>query len=149
MPKPPDAKSDSTVATLRAAQHASSIELGQSLDRIAGQIGAHADVRSVFGEPITQHGVTVIPVARVIAGFGGGAGSGGDSEGAPSAGAGLGVGGGFYTSPVGFIEIDQNGARFRPLDPPLGQWSGPAELVLRLLAEGARALASAVRKRAR
>jgi uncharacterized spore protein YtfJ len=33
-------------------------------------------VRQVFGEPVRQDGVTVIPVARVLGGGGGGSGSG-------------------------------------------------------------------------
>lgn len=137
------------MATLLEAQQASSSQLGLALDRVASQIGAHADVRAVFGEPISQHGITVIPVARVFGGFGAGAGSGLDSETASSGGAGAGAGGGFAASPVGFIEIDATGARFRPMEGPLGQWSAPAELLLRLVGGGVRALVSAVQKRAR
>jgi uncharacterized spore protein YtfJ len=149
MARSPDATTDATVATLREAQHASSSQLAQTLDRVASQIGAQADVRTVFGEPVTAHGITVIPVARVIGGFGAGAGGGGDQASGPSAGAGVGAGGGFSASPVGFIEIDANGARFRDVEGPLGPWSGTTELVFRLLSGGVRALVSAVRKRAR
>lgn len=149
MTKIREPKTDATVATLRETQTASTLRLGQTLDRLASQIGAHADVRSVFGEPMTQHGVTIIPVARVVAGFGAGAGGGGETSPESSAGAGAGAGGGFVASPVGFIEIDQNGARFHTLEGPLGQWSGPADLLLRALGGGVRALVAAVRKRGR
>ncbi|MGC5014346.1 spore germination protein GerW family protein [Streptosporangium sp. DT93] len=59
-----------------------------------------ATVTRVFGEPITQDGVTVIPVARV---GGGGGGGGGRREGGENAGeqAGEGSGGGFGAGAVG------------------------------------------------
>jgi uncharacterized spore protein YtfJ len=43
------------------------------LNSIIGRIGDSASVKSVFGEPITAQGRTIIPVARVCCGFGGGA----------------------------------------------------------------------------
>lgn len=61
-----------------------------------------ATVTRVFGEPITQGGVTVIPVARV--GGGGGAGGGGGrrkgGEG-PGENSGEGSGGGFGAGAIG------------------------------------------------
>ena len=36
-----------------------------------------ANVKAVYGEPIAAQGKTVIPVAKLIYGFGGGAGTGG------------------------------------------------------------------------
>jgi hypothetical protein len=48
------------------------------LDRIANRLGNYARSDAVFGDPVTQDGITVIPVARVRWGFGGGAGAGGD-----------------------------------------------------------------------
>ena len=44
------------------------------VERIADRIGAHAEVKAVFGDPIERDGITVIPVAKVRWGFGGGAG---------------------------------------------------------------------------
>jgi uncharacterized spore protein YtfJ len=148
MAKSPDlSKLDATVTGLRETQSAGAARLGQALDRLASQIGAQADVRAVFGEAITQQGITVIPVARVMGGFGAGAASATDPIDPDGKGGGLGAGGGFYATPVGFIEIDRNGARFRSLESPLGEWSGPAELALRMLASGVRALAGAVARR--
>ena len=51
-----------------------SVALLQSLkDSIVGQAG----VKTVFGEPISAQGKTIIPVAKLIYGYGGGAGTGG------------------------------------------------------------------------
>jgi hypothetical protein len=86
------------------------------LERIADLVGARASVRAVFGEPIRQGEMTVIPVARVRWGFGGG---GGSSEGTPAgAASGSGGGGGVAADPVGYLEIAGHGASFRPIRDP-------------------------------
>jgi uncharacterized spore protein YtfJ len=66
--------------------------------------------RTVYGEPIEAHGVTVIPVAATYFGFGagGGGGRGGSSGG----------GGGGTVRPIGFIEITALGARWVPITRP-------------------------------
>ena len=46
------------------------------IERLAKQLGATANVTSVFGEPVERDGTTVIPVARFKWGFGGGEGTG-------------------------------------------------------------------------
>lgn len=52
----------------------SSLALLQSLkDSVLGQ----ASVKAIYGEPISAHGKTVIPVAKIIYGYGAGAGTGG------------------------------------------------------------------------
>jgi uncharacterized spore protein YtfJ len=88
------------------------------LRQLNESLGATASVRSVFGEPIHAQGKTVIPVARVVYGFGGGSGSGrgpklaeGDSE-AQSRGEGAGGGGGVHAYPAGALEITSTGTRF-------------------------------------
>ena len=86
------------------------------IERLAELIGAKAGVRAVFGEPVQQGGVTVIPVARVRWGFGGG---GGRSEAAPDGPAsGSGGGGGVAADPIGYVEIGSDGATFRPIREP-------------------------------
>ena len=51
-----------------------SLALLQSLkDSVLGQ----ASVKAIYGEPISAHGKTVIPVAKIIYGYGAGAGTGG------------------------------------------------------------------------
>jgi uncharacterized spore protein YtfJ len=57
--------------------------------------------------------VTVIPVARATWGFGGGTGTRPEAE-----GEGEGGGGGGSTSPVGFIELRDGRASFRPIVDP-------------------------------
>lgn len=77
--------------------------------------------KAVFGEPIQQGNVTLIPVASVTYGFGSGQGWGrGAKEGekatteGPQEGAGVGAGGGGLARPLGYIKIDESGAKFEP-----------------------------------
>jgi uncharacterized spore protein YtfJ len=78
-------------------------------------------VGAVFGGPITEGDVTVVPVADVRLGFGYGFGSGRgrdeESEGAPTTGEGSGSGGGAggRVSAKGYIRISSEGVRFEPL----------------------------------
>jgi len=73
-------------------------------------------VRTIFGEPISAEGRTVIPVARVAYGFGGGGGSG-KHHGSPEAnGEGAGGGGGVRAVPAGLIEITGEQTRFLRFD---------------------------------
>ena len=72
-----------------------------------------AGVKSVFGDPITAQGKTVIPVARIAWGFGGGSGKG-DHHGQP--GEGYGGGGGVAAMPLGVYEVTEAETRFIPLN---------------------------------
>src|SRR5215813_13035419 len=96
-----------------------------SADRFIGtmaeKLGAVARASTVFGEPVERDGITVIPVAKARWGFGGGAGqrkdeSGGNQE------DGAGGGGGVQVTPVGFIEIKDNAANFRPIRTVSPSW---------------------------
>lgn len=103
------------------------------VERMAERVGGKASVRAVFGEPIERDGITVIPVAKVRWGFGGGAGRGPiamgpgiDGQDAPEislsddvrqSGAGTGGGGGVTADPIGYLEIEPDGANFRPITP--------------------------------
>ena len=80
-------------------------------DSIVERLRESANVRTVYGDPIERGEKTVVPVARVAFGFGGGFGQSrdveatdGDSEG--------GVGGGSMATPVGALEIADDGTRF-------------------------------------
>jgi uncharacterized spore protein YtfJ len=75
---------------------------------IAEKLGAVARATTVFGEPVERGGITVIPVAKARWGFGGGEGHRKDEEGS-------GGGGGVQVTPVGFIEITDHAANFRPI----------------------------------
>src|SRR5258708_37763800 len=68
-----------------------------------------AGVRSVYGEAITAHGKTIIPVARVSYGFGGGSGR---KPGDASPAEGEGGGGGLYAAPLGVLEVSDAGTQF-------------------------------------
>lgn len=65
-------------------------------------------VRRVFGEPVSQDDVTVIPAAVVVGGMGGGTGQGAGGE--------VGDGGGFglIAMPVGVFRIAQGQVRWHP-----------------------------------
>lgn len=69
-------------------------------------------VRRVFGEPVVQGDVTVIPVAMVAGGGGGGSGSAGQA----AEGEGEGEGGGFggVSRPVGVYVVSADGAHWNP-----------------------------------
>lgn len=82
------------------------------LARLAERIGGRAKVDAVFGAPIRQGDVTVIPVARVRWGMGAGGGEDRRTDGAAS---GSGGGGAVAADPIGYIEISASGAAFRPI----------------------------------
>jgi uncharacterized spore protein YtfJ len=94
---------------MRAAEKAIGNPMDAFFQRIADRVGSRANAEAVFGDPVQQDGVTVVPVAKVRWGFGGGAGSGGDSKGD---GEGAGGGGGVMASPAGYIELKGGGAQF-------------------------------------
>jgi uncharacterized spore protein YtfJ len=80
------------------------------LERIGETVGRRAQVSTIFGDPVERERVTVIPVAKARFGFGGGGGSGSRER---DEGSGGGGGGAAYVSPVGYIEVRDNGADFK------------------------------------
>ena len=84
------------------------------LHKIGETLGSTATVKSVFGEPITTHGKTVVPVAKVAYGFGGGFGIGKHGAQAERQGEGGGGGGGVRAFPAGALEITEARTRFVP-----------------------------------
>lgn len=72
--------------------------------------GASAD--RVFGTPITQDGLTVLPVAKVGGGGGGGGGTGPAPDGQENGGAGGGLG--VSAKPVGVFVIKDGTVGWRP-----------------------------------
>jgi uncharacterized spore protein YtfJ len=108
--------------------------MDEMLERLAEKVGARANVKTVFGDPVERDGVTVIPVAKAAWGFGGGggtgpagAGAGGEAtteesngmetaaQGGAATASGVGGGGGMAIAPVGYILIRQGEAEFRPI----------------------------------
>lgn len=82
---------------------------------MAEKLGAVARAATVFGEPVEREGITVIPVAKARWGFGGGAGQRKDEGAGGKQEDGAGGGGGVQVTPVGFIEIKNHEANFRPI----------------------------------
>ncbi|GAB3504891.1 hypothetical protein GCM10027341_35860 [Spirosoma knui] len=94
----------------------------QSIQSLLDRLTSQATVQKVYGEPIVSGDKTIIPVAKVILGFGGGYGEGrgttrkGSANAADSGqGEGGGVGGGLIVEPAGFVEITPTGTRYVPM----------------------------------
>jgi uncharacterized spore protein YtfJ len=81
---------------------------GDFLERMMERLGATANAATIFGAPIERGEITVIPVAKAAYGFGGGGGRRAGEEGS-------GGGGGVRVSPVGYIEIRNEGAVYKPI----------------------------------
>ena len=75
---------------------------------MAERMGVAARATTVFGDPVERGGLTVIPVAKARWGFGGGVSHRNHEEGG-------GGGGGMQVIPVGFIELKNGAAEFRPI----------------------------------
>lgn len=81
---------------------------------ITERLESTANVKTVYGEPITSGGKKIVPVARVAYGFGAGAGSRSraKAEAQDNKDEGGGGGGGCAVIPVGVVEITENSTRF-------------------------------------
>src|SRR5581483_883551 len=77
------------------------------LQSLHENLSSRAQVKSVFGDPISAEGKTIIPVAKIAYGFGAGAGTGGVGD-TRAGGEGGGGGGGIRAVPVGVIEVSSN-----------------------------------------
>ena len=82
------------------------MNIGELLEGVIARTG-----RTIYSEPVTVGGKTIIPVAKVSYGFG--MGSGPRKEGDPERPGG--GGGGLKGRPVGFIEVDEAQSRFVPI----------------------------------
>ncbi|MGB6386515.1 MAG: spore germination protein GerW family protein [Terriglobales bacterium] len=88
-----------------------SVALLQSLkEGILGQ----ASVKTIYGEPVSANGKTIIPVAKVMYGYGAGAGTGGVGD-SSARGEGGGGGGGVRVVPLGVVEVSEQQTRFVPI----------------------------------
>lgn len=85
------------------------MDMKELLPPIAERLKESATVKTVYGEPVTAGGKTVIPVAKVAYGFGGGSGKEGKKGETEE---GFGGGGGVKVSPVGVLEITDKETRF-------------------------------------
>ena len=79
------------------------------LEEVFKSIIEHAGAKTVYGEPVSVDGKTVLPVATIRYGFGVGSGAKADGE------HGTGAGGGLIAKPLGVVEITQSQTRFIPI----------------------------------
>jgi len=93
------------------------MNIKETLETLAERLQS-TSVRTVFGEPISAEGKTIIPVASVAYGFGGGGGlSGKQPEESRNQNAeGGGGGGGVRAVPAGVVEITREQTRFLRFD---------------------------------
>ena len=85
------------------------------ITRLAETIGSKANAATVFAEPVSSQGVTVVPVARARWGFGGG-GGGLIAEHRGDAPQGFGGGGGMMVDPVGYLVIRDGQVEYREIN---------------------------------
>jgi len=98
------------------AERAASGPQDAFLEKLAERVGGKASIKAVFGEPISRNGKTIVPVAKIRWGFGGGTGTGPSSQAADApVGTGTGAGGGVTAEPIGYLEIGDEGAAFKPI----------------------------------
>jgi uncharacterized spore protein YtfJ len=84
------------------------------LQSLKENVLSQASVKAIYGEPISAHGKTVIPVAKIMYGYGAGAGTGGVGD-SSARGEGGGGGGGVRAIPVGVIQISDQQTCFVPI----------------------------------
>jgi uncharacterized spore protein YtfJ len=84
------------------------------LQSLKESVLSQASVKAIYGEPISAHGKTVIPVAKIMYGYGAGAGTGGVGD-TSARGEGGGGGGAVRAVPVGVIEISGQQTCFVPI----------------------------------
>lgn len=84
------------------------------LQSLKESILSQASVKAIYGEPISAHGKTVIPVAKIMYGYGAGAGTGGVGD-SSARGEGGGGGGGVRAIPVAVVEIGERQTCFVPI----------------------------------
>jgi uncharacterized spore protein YtfJ len=88
------------------------------IDGAVEHLRTSANVKAVYGTPITADGKTIIPVAKVAYGFGAGSGAGihaKKSKNGKTPAEGEGAGGGVAARPVGVVEITGSETRFVPI----------------------------------
>jgi uncharacterized spore protein YtfJ len=93
------------------------MNIKDTLEGIAEKLQA-TGVRTVFGDPISAEGRTIVPVAKIAYGFGTGSGMSTRRTDSPQGpgGEGGGGGGGARAVPAGVIEITAEQTRFIPFD---------------------------------
>lgn len=102
-----------------------SAQLKETLSSIIGEIKAIASTKTVIGDPLPLDDKMVVPVSRIMVGFGLG---GGEGEETKKRGGFVGGGaGGARVDPIGFIIIDDERISFLPTKP--GKFEGLIEAI--------------------
>ncbi|MGH7752198.1 MAG: spore germination protein GerW family protein [Gemmatimonadales bacterium] len=93
------------------------------VESIGRRVGSEANAETVFGEPVTRDGVTVIPVAKVRWALAGGGGTGSDDTAdGEDYGQGAGAAAAVTAKPLGHIEMGAGGTEFRPVRDRAAVW---------------------------
>lgn len=79
------------------------------------RLQASASVKTIYGDPVTAEGKTIIPVARVRYGFGAGLGPGRIREAEAEGEVGAGGAGCVAATPIGVVEITKEDTKFIPV----------------------------------
>ena len=95
------------------------------LSSIMAELKHIAASETIVGKPVALGDVSVVPVTRLMVGFGVGGGEGGSDE--KGQGFGGGGAGGARVEPVGFIVIGENKVSFLPTKP--GTFEGLIEAI--------------------
>jgi uncharacterized spore protein YtfJ len=95
-------------------------QLKETLSSIIGELKAIASTKTVVGDPLTLDDKMVVPVSRIMVGFGVGGGEGEDVK--KRGGFAGGGAGGARIDPIGFIIIDGEKISFLPTKP--GRFEG-------------------------
>ena len=90
------------------------ISVADTLTKITDRLQLSATTKTVYGDPVSAEGRTLIPVARVRYGFG----AGGGANSGDGGGEGSGGGGGVEVTPIGLVEITELGTRYISLESP-------------------------------
>lgn len=80
------------------------------LDALMRNLKEILSTESIIGEPIHAGKTTIIPVMKVVVGFGAGGGSGAPGKNTDSGSSGGGGGGGLAITPVGFLVVEEGRA---------------------------------------
>ena len=88
------------------------MEMPENFQSLTKHFEDSANAKAVFGQPVQAEGRTVIPVAKIVYGFGGGSGSTDNVLKDQAKSAGGGGGGGVLAWPAGVIEITSSGTRY-------------------------------------
>jgi uncharacterized spore protein YtfJ len=100
-------------------------KLTDLLQSIIGELKQIAVTETIVGEPVALGDKKVVPVSRIMVGFGVGGGEGASEK--QGEGFGGGGGGGVRIEPVGFIVIDEDKVSFLPTK--AGKFEGLIEAI--------------------